>query len=1313
MRILLLCLLSLMTVNALAVENRAETKQVLLLMSDHAPKAKAELLVSLAKEQLFELKIARTQGKSLSEIAKIWGKVDLVLLDGINPTLSASTFGRYQPLLEQFPQVPVVSLGDPENQAMNQGLLPTQRQRVVSYYDNAGRLNYRNLMRYLANQVFGLNDKPAAAPIPVPDVGLYHPDFHGLVTNDEAAFFSKVKADEEQPLVAIAIHRSVIDYEERQTVDAIIRGIEKKGAEAFGFFFEVNDQALGYTDLLRDKTGATRPDLIINYRSLHSIEKRRNEFEKLNVPVILALNYTEGNAQAFAADNSGIAPTQTAFYLVIPEATGSIDPQIIAATEEGHKVVMPAQLHALVERAYHHARLAKIPNREKKLAIFIWNYPPGERSIGAAFLSVPSSIEQIMKALKANGYKVEVPEPKQLISKAHDLLRPFYRGEDSSVLIDQGLAGFLPVDAYLDWFNALPEVAQKPIVDYWGAPAESHLVVEHKGKLQFVIPRIELGHAIVLPQGLRGETLDKHVANYHSTKIPVNHAYLAFYLYVRTVFDADAIMHLGTHGSQEWLPGKERGLSVYDSPNLAVGNLPIFYPYIIDNVGEAMQAKRRGRATTISYLTPGFAKAGLYADTARLKELVGNYRQLIKGRTRANTRKEIVDLASQLNILKEIGLTKAQFLTQFGQHLSDVHDYLEVLADMSQPLGVHTFGLLPKDSHLYSTILQILGKGFTSLAATYEAEHGLTLPEAQQTGKNGAIRLEALQGFQLLKAYLGGTPFNDLPEPLGVGLVKAETLWKKFQGIAEMENLIRALDGEYIPVSFGGDPIRNPDAAPTGRNLIGFNPTKIPTHAAWKAGVKVMKETIADYVAKHNRYPQKLAFSLWSLETMRHHGILESQILYALGVKPIWNERGQVIGTEVIPYSELKRPRIDVVVSATGLYRDVFANIMLWIAEAIDKIARMKAEYNFVYQHSQDLKAKLLAAGKSEQEATYLSSVRIFSNESGTYGTGLPGMTLNSGSWEDEDPLAEIFLARMGFAYGKDESRWGEDVSSIKLYSKILSGTDAVIFSRSTNLYALMTSDDPFQYFGGIGLAVRHLDGKTPTMYVSNLRRPDNIKSQTLEAFINQEFRSRYFHPRWIKAMQEAGYAGANVILDRMNNMWGWEVMTPEAIRDDHWQAFFNVYIKDKYQLDIKAFFEKYNPDALAQILERMLEAVRKGYWPADEATLKRMTKEYTELAVQYDIFTDNQTFKDFVNAKATGFGLAPLPTPAQAAPQAAVNNPSAATQQVTGQVLKQVKSAELEPRQYWFLWMLTLVFVAGFAWPYLRPLRGSYSTST
>ncbi|MBL4899195.1 MAG: cobaltochelatase subunit CobN, partial [Colwellia sp.] len=784
-----------------------------------------------------------------------------------------------------------------------------------------------------------------------------------------------------------------------------------------------------------------------------------------------------------------------------------------------------------------------------------------------------------------------------------------------------------------------------------------------------------------------------------------NHAYMAFYLYARETFGAHAFIHLGTHGSQEWLTGKERGLSVYDAPNLAIGNLPVFYPYIIDNVGEAMQAKRRGRATIISHLTPGFAKAGLYTNVAKLNELISNYMMLEQGQTKQNTQKSIITLADELNILTDLKLTKTMANTNFSEKVITIQDHLNELAQQSQPLGVHTFGLLPKTSHLYSTILQMLGDEFSQRAEVYEQQQGLTLPENAQKDEREVQKLEALSGFQLLKVYFLGTNTNktlpDLPEKLALELEQAKTYWNNFQNISETQNLLRALEGKYIKVSHGGDPIRNPEVAPTGRNLIGFNPAKVPSKEAYQAGVSLMEQTIEDYVSKHGRYPEKLAFSLWSLETMRHQGALEAQVLHALGLKPKWNQQGNVIGTEVIEYKDLGRPRIDVTITATGLYRDAFPNVMLWLAKAIDKIAKMKEENNFVYRHANALKKELLAKGKSEEDANYLSSIRIFSNETGNYGTGLAGTSLASDTWEDDSKLANLYLKRMGYAFGSDEKRWSENVADSDLYSKVLSGTDAVIFSRSTNLYALMANDDPFQYFGGIGLAVRHLDGKTPEMYVSNLRRKDNVKAQTMEHFLNQEMRSRYFHPRWVQAMQDAGYAGATVMLDRMNNMWGWEVMTPEAVRDDQWQEFFEIYVEDKYDLDMREFFEKNNAHALAQIIERMLEAERKGYWKTDEETIKTMVKTYAELAKEFDVVTDNNKFNENLKKQALGFGLAallPNEKVPEVKPQVAPEQPKAKTEQVTGQRLEeQVKQTDDFKEDNTWIYVLFLIFIAGF----------------
>ncbi len=1316
---LLLILLSLFILPSAAA---SEKPQILLMMSSHASKPKGELLKGLAKNQPFELVIFSTKGKSDEQINSAWSGARLIMLDGINPALSKFMFAKFQSKLSQFPSVPVISLGDLANKKMNQGLSTEQNKRIGAYYQGAGRENYQNMMYYLANDLLGLSAHVAKAPIVKPSTGLYHYHFNGQITADETAFFNFLNVKNKQPVIAIGMHRSVIDYEQQQIVDSLIKGLEAKGAKAFGYFFEGEDKDLNYTDLLTEETAEgnhSRVDLIINYRSLHYVAKRRTEFEKLGVPVLHALNYTEGSQAEFEQDHAGVSASLTPFFLVMPEDTGSADPTIIAANEAGEKKAIPYQLNALVERAFNHANLAHIENSEKRIATFIWNYPPGEKNIGAAFLDVPSSIQHISLAMKAKGYQINTTSTEALIESAGKLLRPYYRGEDAEKLIEQDLAEYMPLSTYLTWFNQLPESVTQPIIERWGTPQESNMLrnatIDGQQLSAFVIPRMNLGNLIVLPQGVRGNDAKEHSSLYHSTKTPINHNYLAIYLFARETFGADAYIHLGTHGSQEWLTGKERGLSVYDAPSLALGNLPVFYPYIIDNVGEAMQAKRRGRATMISHLTPGFAKAGLYAEVSELNDKITNYMLLSDGQTQANTQAEIVAMAEKLNILNDLSIDKADMMADFERFIANIQDHLNALAQMSQPLGIHQFGQLPKEAHLFSTMLEMLGDDFVARAAKYEQQHQLSINKSEQLDSRNVKHLAALDGYQLLSKFIAAPQsLNNLGDKLQSDLLIAKSYWDNFQNIAEISNLLAAMEADYIPVSYGGDPIRNPQAVPTGRNLIGFNPAKVPSKEAYQAGVTLMNQTIDAYVKKHGKYPEKLAFSLWSLETMRHHGALEAQILHALGLKPKWNHQGNVIGTDVIPYGELERPRIDVVISATGLYRDAFPNVMLWLAKAIDKVAKMKEDNNFVYRHANALKTELLATGKSEEDADYLSSIRIFSNETGNYGTGLAASSLASDTWEKDSKLADLYLDRMGYAFGYDETRWSENVGDTfgdgtGLYNKVLSGTDGVIFSRSTNLYALMTNDDPFQYFGGIGLAVRHLDGKTPEMYVSNLRKKDQLKTQTLAEFVNQEMRSRYFHPRWIKAMQDAGYAGATAMLDRMNNMWGWEVMTPEAIRDDQWQEFFDVYVNDKYQMDMRAFFEEHNAESLAQIIERMLEAVRKGYWQADDATIQKMVETYTDLAAEFDVATDNEKFVEYVDNAALGFGLTPL---TQALANAQVKANASASQpnmeQVTGQKLEEQVKAEVTEEEisaYWY-WIMA-IFLLGFMHNLIQPTKG------
>mgnify|MGYP001602269832 CR=1 FL=1 len=679
----ILFVLFMVLINTLSCYVSAQEKpKVLIMMSSHVSKPKGELLQALAKDQPLKLVNFNSSGKSEEEIKAQWQSAQLIMLDGINPMLSEFMFKKFEPYLQEHPNIPVISLSDLANEKTNQGLSENQRTLLGQYYNNAGRNNYTNMMSFINEKVLTDNtSKTIDKPIIMPTTGLYHDDFATKLTNNENAFFSWLSASETTPVITIGIHRSTVDYEQKQVVNGLIQGLEQKGAKVFAFYFDdaANDD-YSYTDLLLDEQGNSRVNLLINYRSLHYVEKRRGEFEKIGVPVLHAINYTKGDEAAFEQDNAGISPTLTPFFLVMPEDTGSADPTIIAAKKDGAKVVMKAQLNALVERAYNHARLAITPNINKKVATFIWNYPPGEKNIGAAFLDVPSSIEQIVQAMKAQGYNVDVKEAEYLIESAGKLLRPFYRGEDVSGLIEQDLADYLPLSTYKKWFSQLPDSVKKPINERWGTPEENSLLTEHNGEQAFVIPRMNLGNLIVVPQGMRGKDSKEHGALYHDTKTPINHAYMAFYLYARETFKADAFIHLGTHGSQEWLTGKERGLSVYDAPNLAIGNLPVFYPYIIDNVGEAMQAKRRGRATMISHLTPGFAKAGLYTEVAKLNELISNYMILEQGQTKQNTQDNIINLAAELNILTDLKLTVEKATNDFPQQVIKIQDHLNELA---------------------------------------------------------------------------------------------------------------------------------------------------------------------------------------------------------------------------------------------------------------------------------------------------------------------------------------------------------------------------------------------------------------------------------------------------------------------------------------------------------------------------------------------------------------------------------------------------------------------------------------------------------
>jgi cobaltochelatase CobN len=584
-----------------------------------------------------------------------------------------------------------------------------------------------------------------------------------------------------------------------------------------------------------------------------------------------------------------------------------------------------------------------------------------------------------------------------------------------------------------------------------------------------------------------------------------------------------------------------------------------------------------------------------------------------------------------------------------------LHDHLHELATTAQPLGLHTFGRGSDEQGRLYTVLMMLGAPFWEAAATLADGNDL---EADEALIADYANMTQTAPYKLLAKYaVQGQSTNGLPPKLKAMVEQGHRWYTDLQAEGETRGLLAALEGRYIPTSYGGDPIKNPDSLPTGRNLYGFDPSRVPTKAAWAAGKEALDKLAAAHKQKTGVTPSKFTFTLWSVETMRHMGMLEAQALWAMGVEPVWDAGGRVTDVRLVPRKDLGRPRIDVVLSATGLYRDHFPNVMKQLARAAQLASQATVESdNAVAKNAKTITAQLVTQGWRADGAQRAGETRIFSGASGNYGTGLDDAALATDTWrtkeEGDRKMAELYLRKMQFAYGPNEADWGKSGAdlareaggssggaSLNLYASHLKGTQAAVLARASNLYGMLTTDDPFQYLGGIATAVRYLDGKAHELFISNLRGSGSGKAEEAGGFLARELATRQFHPGYIQGLMKEGYAGTTAMLDSMNNFTGWTTVAREIVRDDQWQEFADVYVRDKHNLGMRQYMEKNNPHALAQMMERMLEMSRQGYWQADSATVEELKDRYKDLAKRFDVRTSNTTFQEFVGLSGYGLG--------------------------------------------------------------------------
>lgn len=1244
-RSLMLCLL------AMAPLTSAQAASLLFIATSNVPAGKFQQLAQ----------IGRAHGVTLTVkyLEKIPHDVDAGLFDGFD----AVFFDTYmqdqvrERLAHALPglRLPHAWLYE-ARAAWGGGLDETLARRLIAYYSNGGRQNFEGFFATVAEALSGRKAVGVPAPVVFPKTAVYHPRAPTLVFTDPLDYLRwrgvDPAAPARRPIVALALHHQYIASMQTDFIDDLIRRIEAGGAVALPMYSPMLEP--GALERMLSPGGVRMADVLINTQIMLAPDIRRAEFDRLDIPVLQAMPYRRGDAAHWEANPQGVALMDVPFYLAQAEYAGVTDIQVAAATRADDEQIVPieAQADAVVQKALRLVTLQRKANADKRIAVFFWNYPPGEKNLSASFLNVPRSLRTTLQALQVAGYDTAALPEEELIGKLQRLLAPAYRPHELEPLLRDDLAGTLSVARYRAWLATLPKPLQVALRSRWGEPETSAMVIRAHGSPRepvFVVPRLQLGKVVVLPQPPRGEKWEpQEKALYHATDAMPSHYYLAAYLWAREQHGSDALVHFGTHGSQEWLPGKERGLSVYDPGMLAVGNLPVAYPYIADNIGEAQQAKRRGRAVIVSHQTPPFKPAGLHQALTRMHDLLHAWMAQDEGVVKEQIKDDLLRGVTAQRIDRDLGWSAARAREAFPAFAELLHAHLHELAEMAQPLGLHTLGRAPEASHRLATVLLMLGRPFWEAAARHLGAPDLEVDEALAGPYD---RLAESAPYRLLQRHvLEGQAAEVLPSGLREQIERARAWHAAIGAEQELPALLKVLSGGHLPTSYGGDPIKNPEAYPTGRNLYGFDPSRIPTAQAWAAGKQAAEELLAEHKRQTGRVPKKLAVSLWSVETMRHQGLLEAQALWLLGVEPVWDQGGRVTDVKLVPRRELGRERVDVVISATGLYRDHFPNALKQLARAAQLAASAEGRdeaANPVAAHTRALAATLRAEGMAADAALAAAQTRIYSSESGRYGTGLDDATLATDSWqgkaEGDRKLAQLYLSRMQYAYGPDESRWGQLTATrangqpINLYAETLRGTEGAVLSRSSNTYGMLTTDDPFQYLGGIALAVRHLDGTAPQLYISNLRGAGSGRVEGAAQFLAKELATRQFHPGYIQGLMAEGYAGTLQVLDATNNLWGWTAVAREIVRDDQWQEMVDVYVRDKHQLGLQGWFEQHNPHALAQNIERMLEAARQGYWQADAATVSELKARWQDLSRRFDVRSSNARFTAFVTGAAAG----------------------------------------------------------------------------
>ncbi|WP_461633159.1 cobaltochelatase subunit CobN [Labilibaculum euxinus] len=1134
-------------------------------------------------------------------------------------------------------------------------LSATDYKTIYKYYQMGGKDNLFNMIVYAANAFSDKSYKYIAPKAPIWQ-GIYHP------TLSKEAVETAIR-NARKPVIAVVFHYIHIANNNLKHIDALINSIENQGAIAFPVYTgvvsepEVENKGIGWTiDHIICKNGKPQCNVIINTIG-HSMtifdnagkpdtDNSISVFEKLGIPVLQAFS-TYYSYEKWKESITGLDTMALTSGIYSPEMDGQIGTYPIACHEydadSGAYIAtpIPDRIDKTSRLAINWAKLQKKEDKDKKVAIIFHNMPPRNDMIGCAWgLDSPATVYNILKRLKTTGVYIGdgFTNGDEIINTIIDNVSNDSTWKSIEAQLAQSI-DIIDSQQYQQWFDLFPEAVQKKMEADWGKAPGDFMV--HDGKMP--IPGILSGNVFI---GLQPPRAFEEKADecYHSTDIVCPHQYLAFYKWVKHIFEADVIMHIGTHGTLEWLPGKEKGLSNECYPDIAIDDMPHLYVYNISVVGEGIQAKRRSSAVLLCHNIPSLTEGGTYHELSELDDHIKDYYQSLNVAPAKipPLEEKIWALTIKLNLHQDLRLDADNKPTDFKVFIESLHAWVEKIKMSVIKDGLHIFGEAPEKERFTNMLRQLVRikngdvagiNNGVAAALGYNYEDILDNPHQEyHQGVTGHMLVEQFTNIatKLIEALDGlNYEVKNVDEFITYHLQASDTQLQaaNFQLLTQtlnficselkprLERLTEELDytekganAFFNSPGPGGCPTRgNALILPSGKNFYAVDPAILPTRASWEVGKRMANDLLERFQADEGKYPESLAIVLYAGDQMKTNGDDIAEILYLLGVKPVWlGNTNRVSGLEIIPLEELKRPRIDVTCRISGLFRDTFPNLIEALDDAVQMVAGLDeaVEQNFIRKHVLEEVAELTANGISKEIAEQESLIRVFGCPPGNYGGGVD-ILINSKNWESNEDLAQISVTWSCHAYGN--KLHGDKRND--LYTRRLSKTDVTVKNEISIESDIYDIDDEFIYHGGMLAAVTKHSGKKPRSYYGNSANPERTSIADLNEETARIIRSRILNPKWIEGLKRHGYKGAQDVSYNMDNIFGWDA-TADIVEDWMYEEISDHFLFNSKNKD---WMDEVNPYASHHVAERLLEAAQRGMWNAKEETLEKLKELYLE----------------------------------------------------------------------------------------------------